>query len=247
MPSDLRSFELTGMLRCSTGLRKSAQGARSVEDVARRVCGFLRDEFVSDGGAGVAPDRQCALVRMYVTHPYQRLDRGLRRFADRLLGGASPASGLRCLCLVGTAGARGEWNDRRSSRNHQAIPLPSSRIVEQAPMIAQLVRQFGLDLEQVISPKPELMSDLAGRTYGVFHVAEADGSPYIPAQDFVRENGIRSVVGFGGALKTGDIFAVVLFTTVPVSAHTADRFRTLALDVKAVLFQVGDDAVFERA
>lgn len=247
MSSDLWNFDLSAMLRCSTGLRKSAQGAKSVEGVARRVCAFLHDEFVTPAAGGTSAARQCALVRMYVTHPYRGLDRSLRLFADRLLGEVSPAPRLRCLCLVGTVGAHPEWNDRRSSRSHQAIPLPSPQIVEQAPMIAQLVRQFGLDLEQVISPRPELMADLSGRTYGVFHVEEAEGSPYIPAQEFVRDNGIRSVVGFGGALKTGDIFAVILFSAVPVTAQAADRFRTLALDVKAALFQVGGAAVFEPA
>ena len=247
MPSDLRKFELAGMLRCSTGLRKAALGARSVEDVAQRVCAFLRDQFVNDPGAGVASGRQCALVRMYVTHPYGGLDRELRRFADKLLGEVEPTSAMRCLCLMGTVGERTEWNDRRASRSHRAIPLPSPQIVERAPMVAQLIRQFGLDLQQVIAPTPELMAELTGRTYGVFHVEEAGGSPYIPAQDFVRENGIRSVVGFGGSLRTGDIFAVLLFTTVPVSPYAADRFRTIALDVKTALFQVGDHAVFDPA
>lgn len=55
------------------------------------------------------------------------------------------------------------------------------------------------------------MRDLRGKTYGVFHVAEARESAYVPAQaDFVVPYGIRSVVGFGGPLATGDLFAVIL-------------------------------------
>ena len=108
MPSSLGSFDLGGMLRCSTGLRKAAHGARSVEDVAQRICAFLRDEFVHDVATGVDSGRQCALVRMYVTHPYRGLDRGLRRFADKLLGEVAPTPGLRYLCLVGTVGERVE-------------------------------------------------------------------------------------------------------------------------------------------
>lgn len=246
MSSDLRQFGLTEMLRCSTGIRRATKTAATVESVARKLCTFLRDEFVNEDDA-TADDggRQCALVRMYVTLPYRSLDRSTRLFADRLLGTHVPGPELRCLCLMGTAGRLDEWNDRRASRGHQAIPLPSPKIVEQAPMIAQLVRQFGLDLEDVVEPKAGMLDDMSGRTYGVFHVEEAAGSPYIPAQDFVKEHGISSVVGVGGSMRSGDIFAVILFTRVPIRRDVADRFRSLALDLKSALFMIREGAVFD--
>jgi len=112
-------------------------------------------------------------------------------------------------------------------------------------MIAQLIRQFGLDLSDVVQPAPDLVRSLQGKTYGVFHVPEAVGSPYIPAQkDFVLKFGIRSVVGFGGSLPSGDLFAVVLFARVAISSDTADRFRNLALDVKSGFFPYRDTEIF---
>jgi hypothetical protein len=53
------------------------------------------------------------------------------------------------------------------------------------------------------------------------------------------------VVGFGGSLASGDLFAVILFSRVTVSASVADRFRTLALDVKTLFFPYGDSAIFD--
>jgi hypothetical protein len=85
-----------------------------------------------------------------------------------------------------------------------------------------------------------------GKTYDVFYVPEADRSPYIPAQDFVRDYGVRSVVGFGGVLKSGEMFAVILFSRTPVPADSAQRFKTIALDVRSALFGFGNDAVFEE-
>ena len=112
-------------------------------------------------------------------------------------------------------------------------------------MIAQLIRQFGLDLADVISPSAEFVREMTGRTYGVFHVEEAAGSPFIPAQrEFVERYGIRSVVGFGGALRSSDIFAVVMFSRVRITREAAERFRTIALDVKSALYNFDETQVF---
>jgi hypothetical protein len=45
-------------------------------------------------------------------------------------------------------------------------------------------------------------------------------------------------------LFTGDLFAVILFSTVQVPAAAADRFRTLALDVKSAFSRFGEANVF---
>jgi hypothetical protein len=250
MSTDLKSFGLTEMLRCSIALRRAAAGATSMEDAAQRICRYLYHEFGAMSTAAGAAERigggDCALVRLYKTHSYSQLEPSLRRFADRALGTTKAAPGLRCLTLLATAGDEPAWNDRTTSRGHRAIPLPTAAMVEQAPMVAQLVRQFGLDLADVVSPSPEFVREMTGRSYGVFHVENAVGSPFIPAQDFVERYGIRSVVGFGGALRSADIFATLMFSRVEISAEVAERFRTIALDVKAALFNFGEDEVFTR-
>jgi len=248
MPTALKSFGLTEMLRASVALRRAASGARSMEDAARRICRYLYTEFGAVTTAAGASEQlgggDCALVRLYKTHPYARLEPSLRRFADKALGEKAPP-GMRCLTLLASAGDEPEWNDRTTSRGHRAIPLPSPRIVEQAPMVAQLIRQFGLDLADVVSPSPDFVREMSGRRYGVFHVENAVGSPFIPAQDFVERYGIRSVIGFGGSLRSADIFATIMFSRVEITPEVAERFRTIALDVKSALFNFDDDQVFD--
>jgi len=100
----------------------------------------------------------------------------------------------------------------------------------------------------VVKPNPALLLNLEQRTYNVFHVPEAVGSPYVPAQeDFVIPYRIRSVLGFGGMLPTADLFAIILFSKVPISRETADLFKTLALSAKVALLPFVKDAVFDRA
>ena len=240
MPSDLTKFGLSEMLRCSTELRRATREAPTMEDAAQRVCRVLYDELITPEN-----EKACALVRCYKTHPYGKLEPELQAFARAVLHARTAGPTMRCLTLIGTVGDQPAWNSRRTSAGHQAIPLPSADIIEKAPMIAQLIRQFGLDLSEVVQPTTDLVRGVTGKTYGVFHVPEAVGSPYIPAQrDFVLEFGIRSVVGFGGSLPSGDLFAVILFSRVPISSETADRFRNLALDVKSGFFPYRDGEVF---
>ena len=239
MRTDLQNFDLQQMLRCGLGVRRATNGTQTMEDALDAVCRFLYEELRDANG-----ERACVLVRAYKTHAFEGLDPALQRFARALMGAGRPTPGMKCLTLLATAGDRPEWNDRRQSAGHQAIPLPRPEIVEKAPMIAQLIRQFGLDLGSVTSSR-ELMRDMEGRTYGVFFVEDAAGSAYIPAQEqFVLPYKVRSVIGCGGSLRDGDLFAVLLFTRLRLTQDVADRFRTIALDIKSSLFFHPDDAVF---
>ena len=242
MTFSLSTFDLAAMLRCGLDLRRVTQGAASMEEAARAVVRYFHGSAV-DPATG---ERQCALVRFYKTHAYGALEPGLQAFVRGVLGARRPWDEMKCLVLLATAGDEPAWNDRRRSRGHQAIPLPSAQIVEQAPMISQLIRELGLDLDDVVSPRTDLIRGLEGKTYNVFHVPEALGSPYIPAQDgFVRAHGIRSVVGCGGILLSGDFYSLILFSRVPVPADSADRFRNIALDLKLVVSPF--DTVFAAA
>jgi hypothetical protein len=242
MPYDLSKFSLGDMLKISPRLREAATGAPTFELAAQRVCRFIYDELQDADGK-----RQCALVRCYKTNSFGSLDSDLQSFVRTLMGFRQPWPEMKCLTLMATVGQTAIWNSRYSSRGHRAIPLPSPEIVEKAPMIAQLIKEFGLEISNVIQPSAEVVRELAGKRHGVFHVENALGSPYIPAQeDFVVRFGIQSVVGFGGLLITGDLFAVILFTNVQVSQPTADRFRTLALDVKSGLSRYNEATTFNQ-
>jgi hypothetical protein len=242
MTYDLTRFDLGDMLKCSLRLREAAAGAPTLEASAQRICRFLYDEL---HGPGV--EHACALVRCYKTHAFGSLDSDLQDFARKILGGDTPRPTMKCLTLMATVGSTGSWNSRQLSRGHRAIPLPSPEIVEKAPMISQLIKELGLELSSVLQPSPDVVKELAGKRHGVFHVENAVGSPYIPAQDeFVVRHGIRSVLGFGGMLHTGDLFAVILFSTVHVPASAADRFKTLALDVKSAFSRFNEASIFNR-
>jgi hypothetical protein len=227
---DLLRFDAGAMRQCSRGIQACTGSASSIEAAAGAFCRFLYDEL-----AGSAEERACVMVRCYTTRAYGELPDELQRYAKRALGVVAitpPDRAMKCLALLATVGDEEPWNDRRSSKGHQAIPLPSPHIVERAPMVAQLIQELGFQLDEVVRRPTQAAPDLIRKTYGIFHVEEAAGSPYIPAQEgFVQRYGIQSVLGFGGALPGGDILATILFSRVPISVAAAERFRALALEL----------------
>jgi len=104
------------------------------------------------------------------------------------------------------------------------------------PMIAQLVSQLGFDVNALLDSGSKVVLDLEHSDFNVFHVAEAAGSPHVPAQEeFVLRYGVRSVLGFGGLLPPRDLFAVILFSKASIPRETAELFKTLALSAKLAL------------
>ena len=231
--ADLATFGGDDLSRFGDTIREIPKAHSAMEPSARAVVDFLWDELGLDA----------ALVRLYKTHRFGQLPHDLQLFAGALSGGV-PAPDVRCLTLLATRGVEEAWNDRRASEGHKAIPLPNAEFVERLPMVAGLVRQLGLEPEDVVAPERGRVTELAQRTYGVFHVPEAAGSPYVPAQDFVERHGIRSAVGFGGVLYTGDFFAVVLFARVHVPERAAETVRVLSLATRVALLPFGS-RVFE--
>lgn len=229
------------MTRCGIELRRLGANAASMEEVAERVVQALYRDLVIRPGE----ERACALVRTFVTIPYADLGPEQQAFARRVLPGVEANPAMKCLTLLATAGQEAAWNSRRTSTGHQALPLASSESVSRSPMISQLIRQLGVELGSLLASEANVMLDVSQHTFNVFHIPEALGSPYIPAQgEFVRPYGIRSVLGFGGLLLPGELFATILFTRTPVSREVAELFKTLALNVKVGLLPFSGARIF---
>ena len=108
-------------------------------------------------------------------------------------------------------------------------------MVASIPMISRLLSQFGVDVQHALRDRSQ-NAELAGKRFDVFHVREAQGSEYIPAQDdFVIPYGVKSVVAFGGALSPGDLFVTIMFSKTPISGDVARNFEELGPRVKEAI------------
>lgn len=239
---DVSNFDLVALLRCGRELRAATNGAESLEDAANGMVRVLYDACRHP----VTDERTCALVRFYVTHDYDALPRAEQALARKLLGGEAPRDAPTCLTLLATVGVRDAWNSRLRSEGHRVIPI-GAEIVEKAPMVGQLFAQFGVELAELLKPSAKLIIGSEGKSFNVFHVEDAVGSPYIPAQEsFVIPERIRSVVGFGGQLRSGELFAVILFSRAPIPPSSAERFASLAVAAKSAIFLLAEERTWAR-
>lgn len=230
---NVAKFTYREMMDCRATIREMFTDAEpeSVAEGAERIVRFLFENLGDDDGRPA-----CALARMFKTHRYDALDVELRDFTRTIEPDADRVQNLRCLVLLATAGDEPPWNSRHASRGHKCIPLVSEKMVEEAPMIAQLIRQIGLKISTVLRPDPALMLTQEHTSYNVFYVPQANGSPYIVAQnDFVQRYGIQSVIGFGGLAGAGDLLATILFTKVPIRPEVAELFKVIGLNARIAM------------
>jgi two-component system sensor histidine kinase/response regulator len=206
------------MTACGAALRRLGTDAASLEQVADRLVRHLYKSLTM----GHLGEPACSLVRLFKTTPYSRLTPDLRALADTRLGNTPPAPSLTCLTLLASAGAVPGWNDPARSSRFRVIPLDTLEAVERLPMFSQLFRQLGVSLPSLTQPGPSVLLDQHEQSFNVFHIPEAEGSPYVPGQEeFVRTYGIRSVLGFGAPLPDGELFSIILFSKDFIPESTA--------------------------
>lgn len=236
---DLCGFSLDDVAECAARVRRLGQGASSMEEAAGRIVTYLYDDL-ADHRSG---QRACALVRFYKTHPYGMLDAGRRHFASPRSTGEVTSPDARYLALLATTGDEPAWQSVAGSRNHQAIPLESAENAARVPMVLRLIDQLGIDF----TASPQASSSV---TVAVDSRSNDDDGAGLPSADvlipdpFLDRHGIRSILGFGGQLPAGDLFAVVLFTRVSIEARARDLFKTLALAVKVSVTAFARGPVF---
>ena len=228
----LASFSISDMTEYASELRKLRGEASSVQDVAQRIASYLYRQLGNDQTGR----QDCALVRCFLTRPHRDLDPQSQDCARRALACGPGSLDMKCLTLFGTAGERPEWNDRHRSRRYRSIPLADKQVLSKFPMVSQLLQQLGVDLTSQTQPESDLPVDWTEHTLDVFYVAEAKGSPYVPAQEsFVIPYAIKSVLGFGGVLPSKEFFTVILFSKQKISRETAELFKPLAMSVESAL------------
>ncbi|HAP38563.1 MAG TPA: hypothetical protein DCQ94_02280, partial [Nitrospira sp.] len=138
------------------------------------------------------------MVRCFKTTSYSRLDPATQQLAREKLGGIAPFPEMKCFTLLASVGEEAAWNHVERSHRYRVIPMVSADFVKQFPMFSQLLHQFGASTAFDVIPGGEWLVDLEEKTYNVFYVPEAVGSPYVPVQEgFVGKYGIKSVLCFG--------------------------------------------------
>ena len=238
---DITRFTPQDMAKCSLVLRQFGRNTPSMEASSQNIVKYIYQHFCD----AKTRENTCALVRLFKTHPYGELEDSLQESARRLMRGNSPTADMKCWTLLAAAGSEPHWNSRHTAVENTAIPLVSAELVAQIPAISEIIRQFGLDIHTVLGTQPEIFVNLEPGALNVFYESDAKGSLFIPEQDtLIIPHKINSVLGFGGLLESGSLFAVLMFLKVKIRPNTAELFRHLALSVKTALSLADERIVF---
>ncbi len=240
---DLKKFTLQDMARCGEAIQQLELQAKNVDEMANLLVNYFYNHLI-DKQTG---EKTCALVRFFMTYPYIELDQESSTLVDKMSDGHSISHDMKCLSLLSTVGIQPEWNSTQLSNRHRVIPLVDKHKVEQIPMISQLFYQLGLDINNVLHPDPNFVAKLESKIFNVFLVPDALGNPHIPDQEgFVVPSGIKSVLGFGSMLPTGNLFVLIIFSKVKIPRNTADMFKNLALSARMAVLPLVTNKIFKE-
>jgi len=238
---DMNLFTPQDIAKCSLVLRQLGRNTASMEATSQKIVKYIYQHFC-DSQTG---ENTCVLVRLFKTHPYGELEDSSQQSARRLMNGNSPAADMKCWTLLAAAGAEPQWNSRHTAAENTAIPLVSTELVAQIPAISGMIREFGLDIPTVLGIEPERFRQLEPAVLNIFHVPEAKDNALIPEQNsLIIPYQVKSVLGFGGLLRSGSLFAVVISLKVKIPQSTAQMFKYLALSVKTSLSFSEEEIVF---
>ncbi|MBE9187184.1 histidine kinase [Microcoleus sp. LEGE 07076] len=241
---DMTRFTPQDMAKCSLVLRQLGRNTASMEACSQKIVKFIYQHFCSLQTG----ENSCVLVRLFKTHPYGELEDSLQQSVRRLMNGNSPAADMKCWTLLAAAGAQPQWNSRHTAAENLAVGLVNAELVAEMPTISEIIRQFGLDIPTVIGTQPERFIQLEPAVLNIFHVSEAKGSPLIPEQNsLIIPYKVKSVLGFGGLLPSGSLFAVEIFLKIKIPQNTAQMFKHLALSVKTSLLMGEEKVVFDSS
>ncbi|MBF0135762.1 MAG: EAL domain-containing protein [Magnetococcus sp. DMHC-1] len=234
---NLKNMGLMEIGHMDQAVNKFARECRDAGEFANTLVQFFFDQLIDDQ----SQERSCVLARFFMTRQYAHLDEHVQEIVNRSLAVATPDPHMKCLTLLATRGLRPAWNDPAASLNHLVIPFIDKEFITNIPMISQLLKQIGLDIDVILNPDPELLVDLGQQSFGVFFVRNALGSQYIPAQkEFVEPMQVKSVLGFGGILPDGNLFAIILFSRTEIPIETTKLFRVITLNIKVGLFAIAN-------
>jgi hypothetical protein len=241
MTHSIKRFNLGDMAVCTGAMRRLGNAANTPIEIANALVSYFYDNFV-DGTT-----RDFALVRLFITRPYFSLSQELKDCADKAFSKDFCFPTMKCMVLEATIGDDEAWRDVNSSKSHRVIPLASEDLVIQMPMIYKLISGFGLRVADVVNTPSDILIGSSEEDYNIFLIKDAVGSPYIPAQEnFVTPHKIKSAMGFGGLLPSGNLFAIVLFSKTKIVRETADMFRCIALAANLALLRFDDQPIYVR-
>ena len=242
--------------------RMSTYSLEEVANLRARLNQDLRCDSVAEAAQKfveilfVELEESAVLFRLFVTVPFAVLGERERSFATKLAQARGFVDELNddtsVVCLLGTKGKETGWNERYESERRLAIPLTKASFIQTIPMLSRLMSDMGVGLEWVEKQESEILTKSFGRMARVLYVEDAatartsGGFDVVTERDFVAANGIKTVLGLGGAYLNSSIVMAILFTNETTPQRAVEKFMPLISTFKvATMKLVAEQRIFE--
>lgn len=232
----------------------------SLSDSIKKLHGFNAAEGAAQAFINTVYDyfeQSFVLLRLFSSIPYSALSSTDRQLVDKkandsetknLLKGTTPI-----LTLLGTRGHKPDWNVREMSKGFRCIPLTSSAYVASLSMLSMQFRQMQFDFtsfdtwDTAITAKGRA-DHFTGMLY-VKHAAldkDEQGRMIVPRQDFVAENEVKTVLGFGsGYPHHPTIVTLFAFTNETLEQSSMKSLSSLLEDYVSISeYLISADRIF---
>lgn len=206
---------------------RAVAGTKTFEDASQKLVDMFYEEFKDS----------LSLVRLFVTVPFDHLPPFQKKFVSNLAQKKGMGKELKgdtlVLTLAGTRGAKPEWNSVQKSQGHVGIPLISSQFLGEIPMMSRLLQSIGVNLNWFDEQDTKIVIKKVASLSGVFYVGDAQteidsmSRKIISAQEFVKENNIKTVFGLGGAYLNKAFATMICFTKENVPKNIPELLISL--------------------
>jgi hypothetical protein len=231
--STFASYSVEALSELRGHLRDAAADCATLRSAGERSVALLYQEF----------EASLALLRLFATLPFAFLPPREQAFARRVAEKRGMLPNLTgdtiVVTLLASRGASPQWNDPGNSRERLAIPLLNAACLEPIPIVGRVLSGAVSDVPWLTKQETLLMRDSMGAMSQLILVADArttrtsDGRTLVIAQDFVRTNGVRSVLALGGKYLNGTTLALVLFTREELIEAQVSKFTTVINTIKS--------------
>jgi len=245
MPSvfNLATFNIDDLARCTKSVNKLGSDSETSADFASSLVTYLYDHFKNEAGKPA-----CALIRFFQTMPYANIGKELQSIVDEELQQQQGDDLMTCMILRATRGHIAEWNSTRYSNQHRVIPMPNEKTISRVPMLSQLIRALGFRLTGAGNSVNSADASSKTNQQDVLLVADPGDNSIIPEQaGFVVPFGIKSALGLGSLLPSGNMFALLMFTNVDLPVEIRETLKSLLKVINLRLSQFDDNTLIEAA
>jgi hypothetical protein len=229
----ISKLSIRDVIKLQNKIKGIADEYNSLADAAQQYMSILYDEL----------KESIILTRLFITIPFKDLPKSNKEFVTALAHSSGASKQIKeetlVLSLLGSRGAKPEWNDRRRSKGHVGIPLASSDFIDKIPMMSRLLKQLGAGIDWIDETDTKIVVNTFKSISGVFYVKDAEtevdnkGRKIIAAQDFVKEEKVKTVFGIGGSyLKPPLFFTNIIFLREFIEKQMAEQFMIQASKFK---------------